>query len=211
MFLLCQTVVLLCFQVFLPGYQLIIIECLLLLIGPTHTVHLGAVLQLVLTDVQLLLFHLNLGVSEDILLLCQFSLGVQDLQVQIVVREHQDRVSSADLGSLLNEDFLHDTPFLRAELNGSHGLHTSADADIVIEFPFLCGRDHHSVLIHPKGLVVWSGYQVGDESQEQCSEPVGECLLGECHPPAFYLFNCLIHIFIVLYNLYHCNISLLPV
>ncbi len=52
----------------------------------------GAVLQLVLAHVQLLLLHLDLCVAEDVLLLGQLSLGVQYLQVQVVVVQDEDRI-----------------------------------------------------------------------------------------------------------------------
>ena len=87
-----ELVVFLGLQVVFPGDEFVLIEGLLLLVGALEAVHLGAVLQHVLADVQLLLLHLDLGVAEDVLLLRQLGLGVQDLQVQVVVIEDENGV-----------------------------------------------------------------------------------------------------------------------
>ena len=69
-----QIVVFLGLQVVFLGDEIVLVEGLLLLVGSLETVNLCTVLQHILTHVQLLLLHLDLGVAENVLLLGQLRL-----------------------------------------------------------------------------------------------------------------------------------------
>ena len=129
-----QSIVFLGLQILLLGYELILIKGLLLLIGTAQAFHLRAVFQHVLSHVQLLLLHLDLGVAQDVLFLCEFRLRVQDGKVQVVVGQEQDGVAGLHRGTFLDEDFLYDAAFLGAQLDCRHRLYPAADADVVVEF-----------------------------------------------------------------------------
>ena len=177
-------------QVVFLGDEFVLIQGLLLLVGALEAVHLGAVLQHVLTDVQLLLLHLDLGVAEDVLLLGQLGLGVQDLQVQVVVIEDEDGVPRLHRRAFLDEDH---AAFLRAQLDGRHRLHAAADADIVVELPSHSASDGQCILVHAQRLVVRPCDQIHDKRQQQRSQPPRQGLLRERDATSGFLFDNLIH------------------
>ncbi len=192
-FLLGKPIILLGLQILLPGDEFILVKGLLLLVGTAQAFHLDAVFQHVLTHIQLLLLHGNLRIALDVFLLRQVGFGIQDLHVQVVIGEHQDGVAGFHRGTFFDEDFLHDTAFLRAQLDGGHGLHAAADADIVVELALDGVGDGNRILIHAQGLVIGPCNQVHDECQQQGAQPIGESLPGECYPPTCFLLNDLIH------------------
>ena len=194
-FLLGQLVVFFCLQVFFPGNQFVLIQGFLLLVRALEPVNLHAIFQHILADVQFLLFHLDLRVAEDVLLLGQFGLGIQDGKVQVVIVEDQDGIAGLHRGTLLDEDLLHDAAFLRAQLDGGHRLDAAADADIVVELSLHSGGNRNRVSVYPQCLVVRPGNQVHDKCSQQCAQPPGQGLLGKRDAPSGFLFNKLIHIF----------------
>ena len=205
-----EPVVLLSLQVVLLGDELVLVKGFLLLVGTLQAVHLRAVLQHVLPDIQFLLLHLDLRVAEDVLLLGQFGLGVQDLQVQVVVVQEKDGVAGLHAGTFFDEDLLDDAALLRAELDRRHRLHTAADADIVVELPFDGRRYRDGILVHPKRLVVRTGDQIDDERRQQRPQPPRQGLLRERHAPTGLLLDDLIHGFTDLRIRHHCNSALRP-
>ena len=84
-FLRSQVIVFFRLEIVFLGDQLVLIKGFLLFVGTLVTLNLGAIFKHVLAYVQFLLFHLDLGVAEDVLLFCQFGFGVEYLQVQIVI------------------------------------------------------------------------------------------------------------------------------
>ena len=73
-FLQGQAVILLGLQIIFLGDEFVLIERFLLLIGTLEAVDLYAILQYILAHIQLLLFHLDLGIAENVFLLSQFGL-----------------------------------------------------------------------------------------------------------------------------------------
>ncbi len=209
--LLGQLVVFFGLQILFAGDELVLVKGLLLLVCAPQTVYLHSVFQHVLAHVYLLLCHLNLGVAEDILLLGQFGLGVEDLQVKVVVIEDEDGIAGLHRGAFLDEDLLHDAAFLRAQLDGGHRLHPAADADVVVEFALYSVGDSHGILIHAQSLVVRPCNQVHDKHGEQCSQPPGQGFFSERYAPSGFLLNNLIHFFTDLRIQHHCNTSPPPV
>ena len=188
-----ELIILLCLKVLLLGDQFVLVESLLLLVSPVEFLDISPVLQLVLAHVQLLLLHLDLRVSQNVLFLSEFRLGIQDLEVQVVVAQHKDRIPCPDLGTLLDQDGLDYSTLLRGELDCRHWLYPAADPDVVVELS-PCGRaDGQSVLVHPQGLVVGTGDEIDYEYSQKRSEPPRHGLLCERHSPTCFLLDDLIH------------------
>ena len=77
-----QLIVFLCFEIILARYELLLIERLHVGSLTSLTLHLHVLLQLVVAVGQRLLLHAYLRVAQHVLLLCQLTLGVKDLQVE---------------------------------------------------------------------------------------------------------------------------------
>ena len=77
-----QLIVFLCFEIILARYELLLIERLHVGSLTSLALHLHVLLQLVVAVGQRLLLHAYLRVAQHVLLLCQLTLGVKDLQVE---------------------------------------------------------------------------------------------------------------------------------
>ena len=128
-----QLVILLGLQKQLLGDEIVLIERLLRLVSAFLAAHLHLQLQFLLLEAQLLLFHLDHRVAEDVLLLGEVGLSVENLHVETLVAEDQDDVALADVRALLRDDCLHHAALQRAELHSGHRYHAPADADVVVE------------------------------------------------------------------------------
>ena len=201
-------------QVFLAGNELFPIQGLVLLVFPLVLCHLCLELELVLLEGEFLLLHRNQGVAQDVLLLCKLGLGVEDLEVEVVVAQPDYHVAGLNLCAFLSYDFLDYAAFLRADLDGGHRLDLTADADVVIELSLTHFADCQCVGIDAEGRRVVPEKEPEDECENDCAEPVREGFFGEGRSPAFLFFNYLVHcqsLFLLirtgLYRIFRCSTS----
>lgn len=121
---------------------------------------------------KLLLFHGNESVAEDVLLLGKLGLGIQDLQVEIVIAQAQYLVTGPYVRPFLNDDFLHYPAFLRTDLHGGHRLHLSADTNIVIELTTGHFIDCQGVAVHPESRGTVPEDEPENEDGQQSKSPI---------------------------------------
>ena len=105
-------------------------------------------LQLLHLVVQLVLLHRHLRVAQQVLLLRQFGLGIQDLQVQVAVRQADQHVASPHLRPFLHDLLGHDAAFLGRHLHHGDGGHLPLDAHEVIEPGLPDFRDVQRPAVH---------------------------------------------------------------
>ena len=89
-----EFIVLLRGKIIFPGNQSVLIKGLVLLIFSLQTSNLCLKLELVLFEGELLLFHGNQCVAQNVLLLGKFGLGVENLKVEVVVAQSDDDIAS---------------------------------------------------------------------------------------------------------------------
>ena len=188
-----QLVILLCLQEVLAGDEAVFKEGFLRLVGASVTLHLHLQLQFLLLDAQLLLLHLNHGVAQDVLLLGEVGLGVEDLHVEVLVAEDEDDIAGIDAAAFLGHDLLHHAAFQGTDLDGRHGRHLSADADVVVELALGDGAHGDVVRVDAEFLGIVPEDEPEDEGQEQGTAPERQGFFGEGQGEAFLLFDFTIH------------------
>ena len=146
-----QLVVLLRLEPLFAGDEFAAVELLVLLELAQLALHVEVELQLLLTQVELLLLHGHLGVAQEVLLLGQLGLAVENREVEVVVAEHHQHVAPTDGRALLHHDLLDDAALQRAELHGGDGLHLSRHAHVVVELALFHLRDGDGAGIHAQG------------------------------------------------------------
>ena len=163
--------VLLGLQVVLAGDEAIVVERLLRLVGAAIALHLHLQLQFLLLHAQLLLFHLNHCIAQDVLLFGKVGLGGEDLHVEVLVAQNKNDIARLDAAAFLCDDLLHHTAFQRTDLDGRHGRDLSADADVVVELARGDGAHGDVVRIDAEFLRVVPEDEPKDEDEEQCPAP----------------------------------------
>ena len=159
------------------------------LVGAFLAAHLHLQLQFLLLEAQLLLFHLDHRVAEDVLLLGEVGLSVEDLHVETLIAEDQDDVAFAYVRALLRDDCLHHAALQRAELHSGHRYHAPADADVVVEL----AAAH---LAHGDGFSAHTQLY-----EQQRPAPVGQRLAGEKFAYSFGWFYLSVHLMVIGYGL----------
>ena len=91
-----QLVVLLGLQIGLAADEFLVVEPLILLVGTTLAFHVHTQRCSLGLVVQFVLLHRHLGVAQQVLLLGEFGFGIQDLQVEVRIRETYDDISLFD-------------------------------------------------------------------------------------------------------------------
>ena len=188
-----EFVILLRFQEFLAGNEAVVKQGILCLVGAAVALHVHLQLQFLLFDAQLLLFHLNHGVAQDVLLLGEVGLGGEDLHVEVLVAQDKNYISGLDAAAFLGDNLLHHAAFQGADLDGRHGRDLSADADVVVELARGDGAHGDVVRIDAEFLRVVPEDEPEDEDEEQRPAPKRQGLLGERAANAFFLFDFTIH------------------
>ena len=97
---------------------------------------------------QPILLHRYLGVAQQILLLSEFSFGIQNLKVEVAVRKTGYHIALLDVRAFLNHLFHHDTTFFWRNLNDLDGQHLPVGAHIVLKLSTLHVADGQLVLVH---------------------------------------------------------------
>ena len=105
-------------------------------------------MQLLVGVRQFVLLHGNLCVAQDILLLGQFTLSVEDLQVEVGVGQAHYHLSCLHMRTFLHHLFLYDATFLAAYLHSADGSHLAIHRHIVIEPVALDLADVQSLALH---------------------------------------------------------------
>ena len=137
-----------------------------------------------------ILLHGHLGVAQQVLLLGQFCLGVENLQVEIRVAQPDDDLPLLDHGSLFGHALRDDAALLRRELNHLNGNHLPGQAHIVFEFRLQDLADGEIVRADTHGgTVVAEDYPDKDEEDEKAPGNVRQMLALQ----AFLLFDEFIH------------------
>ena len=167
-----EFVVLLRLEVLLACDELFLVKGFLLLVGTAVALHVQREGELVLLHGKLLLLHLYHCVAQDVLLLGEFSFGVEDFQVELVVAQDEYGLTRPDRGTFLHDDPVHHAALLGAELDGGHRLHLAAHAYVVVELPALDRAHGESVRIDPVCPGIVAEHKVEHEGQHEGSEPI---------------------------------------
>ena len=189
-----QLVVLLRFEVFLAGDEVLVPELLAALVGALGAAHFDLQREAFLTDGEFLLLHTDEGVAEDVFFLGQLGFGVEDLQVEVFVAQYKYNVASLDFSAFLGDYLLDDAAFGGAQLHRCHRHHGAADADVVVEVGAEDLADGEGVAADALRAAVWPHDEEEDKCCQHCRTPIGDGFSGKGPAEAFFLFYLYIHI-----------------
>ena len=82
------------------------------------------------------MLHGYLGVTQQVLLLCQFCFGIQDLQVEVGVAKTNNDIAFLDVCTFFYNLLHHDAAFFWRNLHHLYGQYLSVGAYIVLELCF---------------------------------------------------------------------------
>ena len=185
-----QLIVLTGLHEFFPADERLIVQSAVLRESPLAALQVLLQLQLLHLVVQLVLLHRHLRVPQQVLLFRQLGLGIQNLQVQMAVRQTDQHISGPDLCPFLHDFLGHDAPFLGRYLYHGDGGHLPFDAHEVIEPGLPDFRDVQRPAVHLQHAAVRAEENPAYQGGQQHAAHQPRHVLA---PEAFLGFQLYIH------------------
>ena len=129
----CELIVLTTLQIHLLADEALLVEACVLFVGAALAVAVGVERSLLGTVVESVLLHRHLRVAQQVLLLGEFGLSIQNLQVEIAVAESEYHVALSDACTLLHNLLAHYAALLGRDLHHLDRQHLSVETHIVVE------------------------------------------------------------------------------
>ena len=129
----CELIVLTTLQIHLLTDEAFLVEACVLFVGTALAVAVGVERSLLGAIIEAVLLHSHLRVAQQVLLLGEFSLSVENLQVEVAVAESEYHVSLSDACALLHNLLAHYAALLGRNLHHLDRQHLSVETHIVVE------------------------------------------------------------------------------
>ena len=181
-----QLVILLGLQIGLAADEFLVVEPLVLLVGTTLAFHVHTQRCSLGLVVQFVLLHRHLGVAQQVLLLGELGFGIQDLQVEVRIRETYDDITLFDRRTFLGHLLHDDAAFFGRNLHHLDRHYRTVQSHIVLELGIRHLADGQAIRLNPhRGAMVAENHPTNQCYQQDTSCDIGHML---CLQPAFLLY-----------------------